>query len=69
MNFNNKHTKLNIIATIKKDISQEIEKAVNSVEVNRKMYLQAAVVRIMKVRKVLSHTQLVNEVSKDQMPK
>lgn len=64
MAYFNKRTKLRITATLQKDTIQEIEQTVNSVEDDRKTYLQAAIVRIMKARKVLRHNQLVNEVSK-----
>lgn len=64
MNYSNKRTKLRIMSALQKDTPQEIEQTVNSVEDDRKTYLQAAIVRIMKARKVLRHNQLVNEVSK-----
>lgn len=64
MSYFNKRTKLRITAAFQKDTPQEIEQTVNSVEDDRKTYLQAAIVRIMKSRKVLRHNQLVDEVSK-----
>lgn len=63
MFYTNKRTKLRITTALQKDTPQEIEQTVNSVEDDRKTYLQAAIVRIMKARKVLRHNQLVNEVS------
>ncbi|XP_050536894.1 cullin-2 [Daktulosphaira vitifoliae] len=60
--YTNKRTKLRITAALQKDTPQEIEQTVNSVEDDRKTYLQAAIVRIMKARKVLRHNQLVNEI-------
>lgn len=63
MSYTNKRTKLRITTALQKDTPQEIEQTVNSVEDDRKTYLQAAIVRIMKARKVLRHNQLVNEVS------
>lgn len=65
MAYFNKRTKLRITATLHKDTPQEIEQTVNSVEDDRKTYLQAAIVRIMKARKILRHNQLVNEVCKN----
>lgn len=62
LDYFNKRTKLRITASLQKDTPQEIEQTVNSVEDDRKTYLQAAIVRIMKARKVLRHNQLVNEV-------
>lgn len=69
MNYNNKHTKFSIIPAIQKDTPQKIEKTIKSVEMDRKMFLQAAIIRIMKIRKVLPHYQLVKDVSKNEMPK
>lgn len=62
MAYTNKRTKLRITSALQKDTPQEIEQTVNSVEDDRKTYLQAAIVRIMKSRKVLRHNQLMNEV-------
>lgn len=64
MAYVNKRTKLRITSTLQKETPQEIEQTVNSVEDDRKTYLQAAIVRIMKSRKILRHNQLVNEASK-----
>jgi len=64
MSYFNKRTKLRISSTLQKETPQEVEQTVNSVEDDRKTYLQAAIVRIMKSRKILRHNQLVNEVSK-----
>lgn len=64
MAYTNKRTKLRITSTLQKETPQEVEQTVNSVEDDRKTYLQAAIVRIMKSRKILRHNQLVNEASK-----
>lgn len=62
MEYNNKRTKFRINAAVQKESPQEIEQTMNSVEEDRKMYLQAAIVRIMKSRKVLKHNALIQEV-------
>jgi len=65
MAFTHKRTTFCIKSAIQKEIPQEIEqKTINSVENDRKTYLQAAIIRIMKARKTLLHNQLVIEVSK-----
>lgn len=43
-------------------VKQEMEQTRSAVDEDRKMYLQAAIVRIMKARKVLRHNALIQEV-------
>lgn len=45
--------------------SQEVEQTRSAVDEDRKMYLQAAIVRIMKARKILRHNALIQEVRMD----
>lgn len=61
--YSNKRTKFRIAGTVQKETPQEVEQTHHAVEEDRKMYLQAAIVRIMKSRKVLKHNQLIQEVS------
>lgn len=60
--YSNKRTKFKITAALQKDTPQEIETTINSVDEDRKMYLQATIVRIMKSRKVLKHNALIQEI-------
>lgn len=60
--YSNKRTKFKITTALQKDTPQEIETTINSVDEDRKMYLQATVVRIMKSRKVLKHNALIQEI-------
>lgn len=62
MDYSNKRTRFRITAAIQKESPQEVEHTMNSVEEDRKLYLQAAIVRIMKSRKVLKHNALIQEV-------
>ncbi|XP_041365909.1 cullin-2-like [Gigantopelta aegis] len=62
MAYNNKRTKFKITTAVQKETQQEVEMAHSAVDEDRKMYLQAAVVRIMKARKVLKHNLLIQEV-------
>ncbi|XP_003702794.2 cullin 2 [Megachile rotundata] len=67
LNFDyyNKRTKFRITGTLQRDVpheSHDTEATHRSVDDDRKLYLQAAIVRIMKSRRVLRHNQLVQEV-------
>ena len=43
------------------DTPQQHQQTMESIEDDRKLYLQAAIVRVMKARKQLTHAQLVQE--------
>ncbi|XP_071038251.1 cullin-2 isoform X4 [Parasteatoda tepidariorum] len=61
--YSNKRTKFKLVAVIQKETTQqEVEQTHVSVDEDRKLYLQAAIVRIMKARKVLRHNALIQEV-------
>lgn len=62
MNYSNKRTKFKISAAIQRETPQEVEQTHTSVDEDRKLYLQATIVRIMKARKVLKHNTLIQEV-------
>lgn len=63
MQYTNKRTKFKIMtAQIKEQQQQEVTATHSSVEEDRKVYLQAAIVRIMKTRKVILHNSLIQEV-------
>ncbi|KAG4105964.1 Cullin-domain-containing protein [Neocallimastix lanati (nom. inval.)] len=59
-NFSNKRTKIKIGMTA--DNSQENEITRQAVDNDRKLFLQAVIVRIMKSKKELQHTLLIKEV-------
>ncbi|XP_005109508.1 cullin-2 [Aplysia californica] len=60
--YNNKRTKFKIMAAIQKETPQEVESTHAAVDEDRKLYLQAAIVRIMKARKTVKHNNLIQEV-------
>ncbi|KFM57787.1 Cullin-2, partial [Stegodyphus mimosarum] len=61
--YSNKRTKFKLTAVLQKETTQqEVEQTHVSVDEDRKLYLQAAIVRIMKARKVLRHNALIQEV-------
>ncbi|GAB6030467.1 Cullin-2 [Chamberlinius hualienensis] len=62
VSFSNKRTKFKINTVIQKESQQETEQTRNSVDEDRKLYLQAAIVRIMKARRLLRHNSLIEEV-------
>lgn len=61
--YSNKRTKFKLTAVLQKETAQqEVEQTHVSVDEDRKLYIQAAIVRIMKSRKVLRHNTLIQEV-------
>lgn len=60
--YSNKRTKFKISGVMQKETPQEIAKTMYSVEEDRKLFLQATIVRIMKSRKSLKHNQLIQEI-------
>lgn len=60
--YSNKRTKFKISAALQKETQQEVEHTMSAVDDDRKLYLQAAIVRIMKSRKILKHNALIQEV-------
>lgn len=61
--YSNKRTKFKISVAPQKEQQHETEQTHSAVEEDRKLYLQAAIVRIMKARKLIKHTMLIQEVS------
>ncbi|XP_046743415.1 cullin-2 [Diprion similis] len=62
LDYSNKRTKFRVTAALQREGPQDAETTHRSVDHDRKLYLQAAIVRIMKSRKLLRHNQLVQEV-------
>lgn len=57
-----KRTKNKVAGGLQKETKQQTDDTYRGIDEDRKLYLQAAIVRIMKARKTLTHVNLIQEV-------
>ncbi|CAB4030006.1 cullin-2 isoform X1, partial [Paramuricea clavata] len=60
--FSSKRTKLKITVPVLRETAQEVHQFRSSIDEDRKLYIQATIVRVMKARKILKHNILMQEV-------
>lgn len=60
--YESKKLKINLVGPLKTDVKLEDEKIQTSIEQGRQHEVEAAIVRIMKSRKVMDHQLLLSEV-------
>lgn len=60
--YKSRKLKVNFVSSLRSEQRQEDDDANKEIDESRKHYLEACIVRILKARKTISHTELYNEV-------
>ena len=60
--YSNKKKKVRIASAVQRETTQEAQSTRSAVDDDRRLFLQAAIVRVMKTRKTLTYQLLIQEV-------
>ncbi|KAM9962638.1 hypothetical protein ACTFIR_005554 [Dictyostelium discoideum] len=60
--YSNKRSKVKVSSSLQKETPLQNEETYKGIDEDRKLYLQASIVRIMKARKTMNHVSLIQEV-------
>ncbi|EGC32378.1 hypothetical protein DICPUDRAFT_57147 [Dictyostelium purpureum] len=60
--YTNKRLKVKVSSSLQKETPTQTEETYKGIDEDRKLYLQASIVRIMKARKSMNHVSLIQEV-------
>lgn len=62
VNFSSKRSKIKLTSTQNAEQKEDTKLTISSIDQDRRFYLQATIVRIMKAKKTLGHSELTQEI-------